>query len=469
MNFLEELRPVAYINGVRLNDRAALGRLAAIAKFTIAWGAKDWYSQVEPAVLTIDVLDEAGQFLDLAGGAGIPIRIRRGDVFKGPDSITVFDGTIDSTVSELVSINNPATGAPREVWRVTIQASDPLGTLEQDRRHGPKWPERELESKRLHWGPCRMIERREALSARSPVGIEWQASNLDQYDEAPVLLMHPVAAYETQQNISVLTVLRQTARISQIMNRPYYEPLTQKIRFIAPPPASGLRISQGVTGALFSTPISGTELLPASEFEAGSDDTISSAAIEQVTRVELTRRAEQRNLDQSPTFYSMEEVSEEVNAVTSTAGTTSWAIATDHAASFNYFADWADLARSHIAGTYGRQTPAPLEWRPKYGYFALTHVAAFLNPSPPLGVDGVPIAYQLLGARSSWAPGIGPFSIVGGEISYSEKGWKSVMFPATTRRLSTVPTLGAFASSAPIGSFEAGPILADLTKLTAAN
>ncbi|PII99307.1 hypothetical protein BMH30_15515, partial [Leucobacter sp. OLES1] len=358
--------------------------LAAIAKFDISWGANDWWSAVDPAELKMRLIDPRAELLayTAAEGRRIPITIRRRDVMSASGEATVFDGQIETITAKYGKLTDPQTGNRRDVWFIDIMARDQLGPLAADRRHGPKWPNREETQKRLHWGPGTMAERKLFLDIRTASPIAWQPTRLDQYDNASMLLVYPVAAYETQQNVSVLTVLQNTARISEVQNRVYYDPGANIIRFIAPP--DGRRIEMLANGEQRLSDDDGL-VLDGAQFSPKNGISAASTAREQVTRVELTRRAETRQKSDTPTYMTMTELSDERNFIPNAPSAMTVQMTTDHSWGYDYWPQWDINLYTTITGTYGRQTTGPIEWHPREDIetYLGGYGRRFLNPAPP--------------------------------------------------------------------------------------
>ncbi|GAA1790947.1 hypothetical protein [Leucobacter iarius] len=465
---IENHRPRVYIDG-KLVASGRSERTTAIADFSISWGANDWWTPVDPAELKLRLIDPFGELLDYTAATdrALPIQIRRKDVMAGSGESTVFVGQIETITAKYGTVTHPGTGKKREVWFIDIVARDPLGQLAADRRHGPKWPAREEQQKRLHWGPGKMVERRQYLSVRSPVPIDWQPTRLDQYDDAAMLLVYPVAAYETQQNVSVLTVLQNTARISEVQNRVYYDPRANLIRFIGP--ADNRSVDLYATGELRLSAGDGV-MLEGTKFSPKNGITAASTAREQVTRVELTRRAETRQKSDTPTYMTMTETSEERNYVPSAPSAMTVQMTTDHSWGYDYWPAWDINLFATITGIYGRQNTGPLIWRPREDVetYPGGYAQQFLNPAPPLDANGRPVVYMLKNSLTNWAPGTGPFSIVGGELTYGPQGWRAQLNPAPVPVTgpSGPRTLGEVTSTRLIGQLAAGYTVADYSKIT---
>lgn len=465
---IENHRPRVYIDG-QLVASGHSERLTTIANFTITWGANDWWTPVDPAELKMRLIDPFGELLDYTASDGrtLPIQILRKDVMDPTGESTVFVGQIETIKAKYGTLTDPQTGNKRDVWFIDIMARDPLGQLAADRRHGPKWITREEQQKRLHWGPGTMGERKQFMDYRCPVPIAWEPTRLDQYDNASMLLVYPVAAYETQQNVSVLTVLQNTARISEVQNRVYYDPQANIIRFVAP--ADNRSVDLYENGEVRLSAGDGV-MLEGTKFSPKNGITAASTAREQVTRVELTRRAETRQKSDTPTYMTMTELSDERNFIPNAPSAMTVQMTTDHSWGYDYWPQWDINLFATITGIYGRQNTGPLEWHPREDMetYIGGYGRQFLNPAPPLDADGRPQVFMFKNSLTNWAPGTGPFSIVGGELSYGRQGWRAQLNPAPVpvtgpsgRRI-----LGDVTSTRRIGQLAAGYTVADYTKIT---
>lgn len=459
-------KPHVYINGERLPEGRGATGLSPIASFRIKWGATDWYSNVEPAELTLSLIDPLGEFLDFTTEKNIPIRITRDDIYDGVDSHTVFTGTVIAAESELGKIQR-ADGSIVQTWITTLTARDPLQHLADNRTHGPRYYPRPGpgEGPDWHFGPCTMRERKNDLDARSPVGIDWEPVNaLDWLDDEPIMVILPIPGYETQQNVSSLTVLRNTARISNPMNRPYYDPQRQLIDFIKPPTAGAtLRVNNG---NITSTSTDLGRTLDGHHFRPINGISASTEASEQVSHIELVQRAcipigiqnnnPSRQTDESST----------VRQAVAAPSRMTVSLDTDFGRGYDMSPTWDYTFALTAWGTYGKQTTGPLKWRLTDDLIwpdAPEYAELFLNPFPPMSVNS-PITFSLVNSLTNWAPGTGSFSVVGGEISYTPEGWDVTINPAAVYETDLTFTLGMLTSTVQLGSLPENRIVADLTK-----
>lgn len=465
----EHTRPYILLNGRRLSTSRTFHGLTPLQGLKITWGAKDWYSNIEPSQLTLTLIDPFGDTLETDVEES-QIEVRRALWHTEPanDSgeTVLFRGTVKSTSSRLIYYSSPITGKNNPVWETTLTAVDPLGKMAQDRSHGPSWPSREYLAPhdRMHWGPSTMRERRQSIDSRSPVPIVWEPTNLDQYDDYAddddllFYWLSPVTPYEKQANVSVLTVLRNTARIGDVTNRPFYFPDEDRIRLIKPVPRSP--IAQGVNGIAY---LSGQHLIPGDVVAIEDDIRVSTTATDQVTRAALAQRTERRGAD----TYDIEEIVMERTAVTAAAQLTVQ-LTTDYAAKWGLESTWADAITELIENTYGRQTLAPLIYEQKRTDPDGEWFNIFVRTTPLLDADEARDYLEtahLVGSLTNWAPRTGPFSIVGGELTFTDNSWRAISYPAN---VGTYPgiLLGDLISDQTIAEQPPHLFVADYQKLT---
>lgn len=466
-------QPHVYIDGQQLPESALLGDLTAIADLTITWGSPDWFDNIDPARLDITLLDPFGSLIATATSQLIEIR-------RDPDNALVFRGTIEESSSTYDRVTDTETGRSRDMWVHRIKAYDPLHQLQKDRRRGQTYNHRDLAPYRLHWGPCYMYERKNDLSARSPVPIEWQATFLDQYDDATPILVYPVPAYERQQVVSALTVLRNTARISNPLNRPVYFPDENRIRFIAATaPRTGL--APGYDPAYnikLRSAHSEVQLLDGGEFEV---DTVAltSTALEQVTRLELTMRTTRPTTfaTTDPDRYMENvETSQVFDIVSDAPAQMTVQAETDHCGGFWY--QEPDTSATIAAGMalgprYGTAKLDPITYRFAKHDPAPAWALPFLNPAPPMNAARTrPLGYQFIRALTNWVTHATQFAVLGGVLSYTHRaGWQAQLTPAadgSTSNAGAGPTLGDITMYSTLGQGGDNSILADWLHLDTA-
>lgn len=437
-------QPHIYIDGAKLIEAAPADGLAAVADFTITWGAKDWFSNVEPARLDLTLLDPYGELIALAKQQRIEVR-------RDPSNELVFLGSIDDVESAYGETTDPRTGERRTMWRHKIRAYDPLAALARDRRRGPEYLARDIAPYRLHWGPCYMTERKMDFERRSPVPVAWEPSLLDQYDGVTPILIFPVSAYERQQVVSLLTVLRNTARITDPFNRPYYFPSEEQIRFVKPgDPSSGLTNIEAGPGILMSTKVDDGRHVLLSGFDIAAADGVkaSTALREQVTRLELTTRATKpTTFVSTDTSRYMENVEESIaiDAVPRAGQQMTVQYESDFSAAFWYTAAEVRAGQSAFLAMHyihGSASLGPLKYRFDKHAAAPPWALPLLSPAPPLH-NGAPIVYHLVNSLTNWIPNARPFSVLGGVLRYTHRyGWEIEMHPSPVGTADGRPTLG---------------------------
>lgn len=477
-------QPHVTIGGRRLPEHADPADLTPTATFSIEWGASDWWSDVEPATLRMTFIDPTGQFLDPTAGEGLPIVITRDDPDSGPDSVTVFDGTIDETSTRMYTRTHPVWGVQQTLWETHVIARDPLAKLAGDRRHGPVYTGAgaDTNAEGLHWGNCTMTERQAALGARSPVPLVFAESWVDYL--TPKVLTHPyntmtymvrpINGYEKSANVSVLQVLRNTYRSAHILARPYYDPQRGAIVPIRHTPYTdaniGLRFGQSPDGPFY---LSTGDMLPAGVFVAHEIE-VESTALEQTTRLARATVRARWKVQDNNLSWDRAEIVEETNAVTRAPVQATVEVSADIDPEFvesingpHPYEPWNENVAAFIRGIYGRATTPPLEWRQRFDPDP-DRARVFLNPCPAYADDTAPLSavYALGGSLASWHPQTGPFSIVGGEIHYGQQGWSAILNPAAVPSTTPPIKLGEIVTG---GAWKLGELagyrVADLQKI----
>ena len=464
--------PHVYINGARIDSQTPNG-LAAIASLRVKWGASDWYSNVEPAELTLSIFDNTGQFLSITSGYATSIRVTYDDP-QGREQ-TVFYGTVDSAHSTLVKRQHPGTGKVFDAWRVEISARDLLAQLAGDRSRGPGYPLREGNNiTALHWGPQTMGERKAALDTRTPAPIVWPSdplSGLDNVSASPF----PVAAYSNQQTVSALTVLRNTARISEIMNRPYYNPQSNRIEFYAPPRMSDITLTD--LPAIISGSSYTMDHIPASKLAGPTKVSTDNTMLASRGEVKLRREVSNPSSTASGSKWEMSETYPDTVQIGAADGIAQLTVEleTDYSGGWSRPADQFDLMTDVFRGTYGKQASREMTWRIDAEKDATDGGAQYLNemflkPVPPRFTwNGTFMwSFFLRGNAAHWAPGTGLFCIVGGEIEYSKRGWAAHWntLPAPTNTPPTAPTLGEITDEIALNQIDPEYTIADLMRVT---
>lgn len=460
---MNQYQPHVYLNGRRLDESRTLLGITPLAEIRIDWGTSTWWDPFEPAQATIVLLDPFGRFLT-DNHEGSQIRITRDDPVTGPDSVAVWDGEIARITTQRIGIADPVSGNSRHVWQVTLTAVDPLAAAVRDRSHGPKYPD-DGGADSLHWGPQTGAERREAIETRSPAPIEW-TSVTPWFDEG-----YPRAAlapYETSQNISLLTVLRNTVRTEDgALARPYYDPRQRKIRIMRPPSASS-SVSHNIRLSSTEPELQGIydTLLDGQHFEGAI--AVSLTGTEQITHLTRSMRNLRRTRDEDDELQiSIEEITEEHTAVSGAPSQTTWDVSDDLDPRADQDAArrwWVrhDLARL-VANFYRRPRLEPFRWTPTPETADLA--AVLLTPAPPIALNNQARVFFMRNNLRNQIPRSGLFVIGGGRLTYSSKKWVAECYPLPAFLDEGTPTLGDIVNSEPLADFD-GLLVADLTQLT---
>lgn len=390
----------------------------------------------------------------------------------GPNSITVFRGTITGVASRWHPRVHPASGIKIDSWDVTLTAVDPLGRLRGDRRHGPSYPARELQQKLMHWGPCTLPERMTELASRAPAPIEWPGYNWPDY-LGQTNGFWPVACYDKQQNVSALTVLRQTAVMHHALARPFYFPDRNRIAFPNPDAAIKItEISLADDGTLRSPSGLGehtVKQIDASRLEVDGIG-MSSEAVESITRYELSARYETKNTGSTPTNLSMTETAYERQI--GTGDQASFQIVTDLSAQFDPAGLTVGFDTTTISTLFGLHQIDPITWSPD-GAGDADLARLLLNPAPPVvaaagtGASEF-IVWHLVGAISSASKRSTSVAVfTGGTLRYDSAGWEATITPSVVGLFGglAAPTLGGITAPAALGDVPAPVTVADYTKI----
>jgi len=474
MSAVNYYQPHVYLEGRRLTENAPAQGLAAVADLKVKWGSADWFENVDPAALDLTLLDPHGDLLGHATGQRIEIR-------RDPDDSIVFRGTVDNIKSTYGKTNDPRTGKPRDMWRHRIKALDPLAEMQRDRRRGPTYNSRDFVPYRMHWGPCYMGERKEDISTRSPVPIIWQSTYLDQFDGTTPIVIFPVPAFERSQVVSLLTVLRQTARVSNPMNRPFYFPSEHLIRFIAHPDDYSHGYSNGLNGdgniILTARTADEEVVLPGSALSIEGGIQAGTALREQVTRVEVGQRMtgsawmgggtpEQDYLENTTRSFAKDVFPNE----------TQMTVQVESEFSYGYMNPDREFWMGYdifvsLDGIYGAPSFEPLQYRFAKHEPAPEWALPWLTPEIPSTTLGEPIVYHLIESLTNWVPGTLPFSILGGQLHYTHKrGWEVTLNQVPRGLVDNGPqTLGDITTAQTIGNVGDQALIADWQRLNKAN
>ena len=461
-------QPHVYLAGKQLNESANLQGMTPVADISIKWGARNWYGEIEPSTARLLILDPYGDLLHMKSGAEVKITLY-------PRGKVLWQGTLDEATF-VWTVRRDAAGNDVPMWEVEITAYDALGLMAGDRKHGPTYVPRNGQQNTLHWGRCLISERFRDLAYRAPLPL---IAEIDPYweavDEAAILpptAIFPVAPYTTQQNVSVLHVLRKSARILHILNRPYVDHESGTIRLARPPLAkwtAGTVTPTGATGQPLKLkrtqePKSQVIELPARTLEAVNALQLSLNPEDYLTHARAIQRREEL---QTPTAGSgyvgthydvFDAPGHTVTIWQDRESVSSVELETDLSAGYvygDYFSEIAEL----IEYTRNWQTPPPFRVHigktyPTDGFAAATY---FLRAQPYVGSFGeTHAAFAMVGSPLQWGGKIPHFAIVGGELRYTaESGWVVECYPAplptkddSEKTLADFPTVSARIDSA---------------------
>ncbi len=450
MSATDYYQPHVWIDGVQLAEHRGIAGITPVADLSIKWGASDWWQTFDASRLTVTLLDPFGELLSIRRGAEIVVTV-------DPDGRTLFRGTMDASTAKFRERTTPQ-GVRVPVWEVRIEAFDPLAKLAADRQHGPTYAGRNAQQNTLHWGRQRILERFESLTQRSPVPIAytystwWQSTDQHLID-SPNSYVYPCAPYTTQQNISVLQVLRRSARILHPLNRPYFDHEENTIRLLRP------QVDQWAT---MSARVDLGDTHPIDIARTGGDVlTVNGADLEPASGALSLHLKPQDHLK----FANLVQRREEL--VTPQSGSGFWGthydvvdaygstvtISGDASASVELETDlsagwaWPDDA----LGSLGTLMRATHQWReiPKIRYrvgktetsHTALHDALFrAQPKVSSAYPERLLGFALVNTQLQWAASLPYFSVVGGELRYTAKsGWVVDANPAT---IATNPSTG---------------------------
>lgn len=431
-------QPHVAIAGEKLGEGRGHNGPTAVARLSITWGADDWFSDVDAAILNITVLDPRPDY-------GLTVATARSSiaVTRDPDGTTVFLGNVLEGTSRPVTVTSPKTGKPYRTYAHALKCTDPLGALQRDRRRGRIYNNREGEEGVAHWGPCTMAERKRDLQGRISQTVMFGWSPLDQYDSystEPFVYTWPVVPYERQAVVSVLTVLRRTVRIGRPLARPYYDPATDSIIPIEPPLYEpGFTLWR--TSTVYGLSTQYTQVINGNDIRLDEEAEVSTTMLEQVTQVELKLQVARPNqivtsansTDGSKQRLEWVDLPESFELLPNAAAQMTVSVDSDHSwAYFDTFNQHFVRLSMQIAAAYGLPKMPDIRYRFAKHEAAPEWAARWLNPAPPLNSTGSHIVYQPFNAITNEFANMGPFSVPGGTLTYSpDKGWKALLKPAT--------------------------------------
>lgn len=479
MSASDYYQPHVSINGRQLNESRGLHGLSPVADIQIKWGGNDWWENIDPSRLSMTILDPHGELLSLERGVDVTVTI-------DPLARVLFRGTLDASRATLSHVQN-ARGEVVPVWSVEIEAFDPLAALAADRQHGPYYLARNAQINKLHWGRSLIFERHSDLQGRCDPRIIWRYPDwMKQLDDVLGVPDNPVAPYTTQQNVSVLTVLRQTARIENPLNRPFYDHERGEVRLVKPlapvtTPARNAEVAT-INGKISLNRYS-VSTAPATELDAAHiradagrlslslkpQDNLYRCAIK--SRYLMLRPADTA-AGINGTYYEMAEL-EPPRSVSAQLGDGATAeLETDLIFTFNQGVPSAlyDGLATLMRATHAFRLPPVFSVA--IGKKALTGERTvferLFRAQPTYNLDtDIAEGFTLVNTPLQWAGTLPSFSVVGGELRYTARsGWMVTCNPATIpTQPTTGTTLGNVTNALPISQAADRYTVADLQAL----
>lgn len=491
--------PQVRLDGHLLNTTATIAGVTVLGGLEIEWGAQNWLEDITPSTLTIQMLDPAGELLPLVGSAGgNPIEVRR-----EPDGI-VFTGELQDAEAELVKLAQPHDHRQAMyVWLVTMTATDPLGLAASDRKHGPApLPTAPGPKTSTHWGPTSAQQRWLDLQARMPGDVPLLRRGPSLFPVSDVWIpgtkpLAPMAGYEKQQNVSVLSVLHRTMRAEHILSRPYYMHSVGEVHQVEAGPAAPANpnfptplkimltdddgvLDVGASGTPGLEVLSGRDIAPADTIRVIADPAHRITHIERVGRVE-----KEEDDPQGGKRLVYEEYSQTIST-----GVKDREVCT---ASFenDLSAAWWDRDastwhhREFFQGIFTRTGPGDLSYRLPITDAPTNPNLELLRPEPPTYYrtnyitinpleERVHKSYYLTHSLTNLLPNCRAFSVIGGRLGYTtDRGWEHELHTAPTQEAPEIAagtvTLGSITSTAKIGDAADMLRIADLERITAPN
>lgn len=446
------ITPIIKIGGKTVTGDQVDG-LTAVREMRIKWGSDNWFSDVDPAELTLELIDPWGEFPDLIRSQ-TPVTV---SFYYDLKTWQLFTGTVETVTAQYVGewLNNH--------WRISLTALDPTAQLARDRNHGPQRYQRPRDAKNntllyQHWTGRDYAERCKDLQDRCPVAINWPAampmlpgreafyanawSKWDiNGDDSTEIFGSPVSGYDPSANVSVLTVLRNTARMIDFLARPYYNANREQIEFHYPAqtPVIG-RLSQTAKG-LQSTRAQLREIIPGEHCAPVDGLKLTNEPIDTVNRVEISYRPQKYiendatkqqywgTADDKTVAVSFETTKPQITAQITTDSGSEWS--TPH-----WSNSQLDQLRTLLSKLDDKTAPPPFTihagkisvWLEEST--PITRLAVKLLNTAPSGY-----AYTLVNNLLGWRVDTAPFEIVGGEIAYTpRKHWRVTVNPAVSPR-----------------------------------
>lgn len=426
-----------YIEGRKLNESSELDGLTPIADLKIKWGASDWWSPVEPSTLEAIIIDPHGELLNAEPGSEIVIT-------RDPDNTVVFRGKLESSSARFgYGTNRHGSRVPR--WEVQINAFDALGSLAADRKHGPTYLPRNGSFNALHWGRQTIGERFTDLNTRSPIPIAWSHTTetrlMDEYVEANPGDAYPTSPYSEQQNVSVLEVLRKSARIFYPMNRPYVAHSMTSIGLFRPTQqmaASHINFGfESGVGLVRTGPINLEVDASHLQVESGGIS-VDLRTVEAFNYMTLKQRSEfLKPADTEAGYFGQHYEVEDIFgsptvAITDKFGSSTLEMETDLNGRWDPDINWSNGPVAIMRSPHGWRAPVTFSFSPGKTEAADRdlEVYYFLR-AEPASFSAIMAAFTFVNTPLQWGGTIPSFSIVGGELRYTARhGWKATMNPA---------------------------------------
>lgn len=447
---MRDFKPYINIAGYELSNDP-YESLAPLKEITIKWGTSSLWEDIEPSCATLTILDTLGYWTDIVA-LGQQVKVYE---LTANTDIALFRGYIEEARTEYTPITNPKTGDKQDAWTIEIQAIDKLGVLQKDRAHGINTPGYAGEN--FHWAQ-NLRDRRLELEKRAACPINWSTLEYTPQDLAEWL-----APYELNQNVSALTVLRNTARAADITARPYYDPLTDEIRFqnLKTPSTIGGRSWNAVNESLRITGNSSCLILDGNKIHPLEGYTLQLTALDNVTRIAVNARRLAENSENKLELIALTQIA----GIDSGEGSqTTVQLESDYRPpvqgvnkSNDYLREASERVRAILRATRQQLAPPPFE-------ISIDTSSDTSEPGfHPIPIEPVYIAHSVM----NWGGRLDAFSIRGGEIIYRPGKFIYRAHPvASTFSLGEVhQRLGEVASSVPIGEVNSAELISDFERI----
>ena len=457
-----------------------LDGLTAVREMRIKWGSDNWFSEVDPAELTLELIDPWGDFADLIRSQ-TPVTV---SFYYDLKTVQLFTGTVETVTAQYVGegLNSH--------WRISLTALDPTAQLARDRNHGPQRYQRPRDAKNntllyQHWTGRDYAARCKDLQDRCPVAINWPAA-MDMRDgraamytsawskwdingdDSTEIFGSPVSGYDPSANVSVLTVLRNTARMIDFMARPYYNANKEQIEFHYPKitPVIG-RLSQTANGLQSYANL--REVIPGEYCSPVDGMKLTNEPIDTVNRVEISYRP-QKYIENEATrqqYWGTEDEKTIAVAFETTKPQITAQLTTDSGSEWTT-PHWTDAQLEKL-----RQVLSKLDGKTAPPVFTITagKISVWLEESTPitrlaaklLNTAPTTHAYTLVNNLLGWRADTAPFEIVGGEIVFTpRKQWQITVNPVVSpRALEPTARVSDITLNVPFQDYKGNDLVAD--------